>query len=94
MAFQPSSFSQVSCHVTMRPEDEDGPLALIGDSKLLTIQASKGVHLGNRHYTDHCHTDELKSLDGRRDFCGFSLADGNATTVRSFAAQRSGLRTG
>ena len=60
---------------------------------MLTIQASEGVHLGNRHYTDHCHTDELKSLDGRQDFCGFSLAGSNATTVRSFATQRSGLRT-
>lgn len=77
----------------MRPETKDGPEPLIGDSRLLTIEASNGVHLGNRHYTDHCHTDELKSLDGRQDSCVFSPAGSNVTTVKSFATQRCGLRT-
>jgi hypothetical protein len=30
---------------------------------LHSTKADNGAHLGNRHYTDICHTDELKKVD-------------------------------
>jgi hypothetical protein len=40
--------------------------------ELHTAEAVDGANLGNRHYTDACHTDECKTIDPARNFLGFA----------------------
>ncbi|MBO0759580.1 MAG: ABC transporter substrate-binding protein, partial [Bradyrhizobiaceae bacterium] len=47
------------------------PSAAVHGCRLQTRKARRGAQLGNPHYTDVCHTYELKRIDCRCDFSHF-----------------------